>query len=468
MNGIIVPGYGKEQPKSGSTSEKEIVPITIEALIAARKAKDVTLIDVDDRAKAIAEQATRHESDYFTAAVQAIDNAIALMRLVEDRVGLFEQLAADIRDTRATLLSAVGEAHSTLRVIDVEVEEARHDIATAQALLAEEEARIEALNARRRAILANHVSIIAYRRVRESSHRDYAPTDIVPTGLTPAASVTCREEHTDAPGELGNFVELFRDAPVKWFRAIAEQVASITQAEAAKAALEKAQAAAAAAANPPPGKPLFLWAEQFAQQSVQMPVFLKGAWQAISSQQTALIGRKISSGIRPIFVLPQLTLTQTIAELRERATLGDIAEGAHKTQSLSAAAQEILGDIDGVAACMHARFASVSPVIRLSWADILSQFDAATDLHQLSVLPQWSAVDRETRRGLQSLVDWIFQQIDRNNPKAVALMNDFVGTISMMRSTMALSGGRINLASVWPRISHRIAHRISDENSGRR
>lgn len=431
LNGIIVPGYGREILKAGTPPIKEIVPITIEALIAARKTGDASVVDIDDRAKAIAEQPTRHESDYFTAAVQAIDNAIALMRLVEDRIGLFEALAADIRDTRSTLLGAVSDARSTLRMIDVEVEEARHDISTAQALLAEETARVDALNARRKAILANHVSVIAYRRVRESDHRTFAPTDVLPTGLTPSASITCRNDHTDAPGELGDFVELLRDAPVKWFPAISVRVAEITQAEAAKAALEKAQAAAAAAAAPAFGKPLFLWAQKL-EQTVQMPVFLKGAWQAMSTQQTALIGRKISSGLRPVFALPKLTLTQTIAELRERATLGDLAEGAHKTQSLSASTQELLGDMDGVVACLHARFAGIAPVIRLQWADILSQFDTATDLSQLSVLPQWGAIDRETRRGLQSLVDWIFQQIDRNNPKPVALMNDFVRVALLM------------------------------------
>src|SRR3546814_17267168 len=41
-----------------------------------------------------------------------------------------------------------------------------------------------------------------------------------------------------------------------------------------------------------------------------------------------------------------------------------------------------------------------------------------------------------------------------------------VGTISMMRATMADSGGMMKLAPVWPTISHSVAQMISEQNSG--
>src|SRR3546814_8776939 len=43
-----------------------------------------------------------------------------------------------------------------------------------------------------------------------------------------------------------------------------------------------------------------------------------------------------------------------------------------------------------------------------------------------------------------------------------------VGTISMMRATMADSGGMMKLAPVWPTISHSVAQMISEQNSGMR
>src|SRR3546814_6388039 len=43
-----------------------------------------------------------------------------------------------------------------------------------------------------------------------------------------------------------------------------------------------------------------------------------------------------------------------------------------------------------------------------------------------------------------------------------------VGTISLMRATMADSGGMMKLAPVWPTISHSVAQMISEQNSGMR
>src|SRR6185295_8920218 len=74
------------------------------------------------------EASARHEADYFSAAVRAIDNTIALMRLVEGRVALYETLVADARSVRDDLLRYIASADARLRTIGVELEEARHDV----------------------------------------------------------------------------------------------------------------------------------------------------------------------------------------------------------------------------------------------------------------------------------------------------------------------------------------------------
>ena len=79
----------------------------------------------------LAQSSARHEADYFNAAVRAIDNAIALMRLVEGRVALYEKLVSDARGARDDLTRHIGIADARLRTIDVELEEARHDVGVA-------------------------------------------------------------------------------------------------------------------------------------------------------------------------------------------------------------------------------------------------------------------------------------------------------------------------------------------------
>ncbi len=367
---------------------------------------------------------TRHESDYFTAAVEAIDNAIALMRLVEDRVGLFQKLADGVRSLRETLRTLGREAYSQIRMLDVEIEEARHDIATAEALLAEETQRVEELKLRRATILANHVPMVAYRRVRESNHRSTAPTQEALSGLAETPLAACARAHPDTPDEVETYLALMRQAPVKWFPQVAAAVARVEKAEAAIRALEEARERAAAEAQRQ-GAIAALHAQQQAQLAM-MPPMLRGAMQAAMAQEKGLLSRRLQMLVIDPISLRAQSLAQAQAHLREHATLGDVIQGVHRSADLTRMASQLLAGMDGIAGCLHAGFAEVAPVIRLQWAEILSQFDKATPMHSLSGLPQWGVVPRSQRRDLQGLVDWCYQQIDRANPRAAALMDDLV------------------------------------------
>jgi hypothetical protein len=128
----------------------------------------------------------------------------------------------------------------------------------------------------------------------------------------------------------------------------------------------------------------------------------------------------------------RFTLVQAQAELREQATLGDLLQGEHRSQSLTRSTAALLNDMDELAGCLHAEFTQIAPIIRLQWAEILSQFDRPTALHSLSILPQWGQVARSTRRALQGLVDWFYAQIDRDNAKPVDLVDNLVRIAILM------------------------------------
>jgi hypothetical protein len=423
LDGIFVPGYAF---KKGTTNDADLdkPPPTIDQLIDDLTKKTGLFIDVDDVREKLKSQTAKHESDYFTAAVQAIDNAIALMRLVEDRVTLFERLLEEARELQSTTLSNMAQAAAQLRLIDTEVEESRHDLSTAQSLFEEEETRISELNTRRKAILANNVTMIAYRRVRETDHRRFAPTLKLGSGLEETAMAACRREHPDTPSEVSDYVALFRDAPVKYFPRIAAEVKRIDKAEAAAKALERARQQA-----------MLEQARQAAEMQFQvqqmqmisaMPLFLQSAHKMQITQRQALVARRIRMTNLDGAAIPRLSLAQVHQEFGEHATLSDAADGTHNAPQLVQMATALLADFTGVAACLHAEFAETPAAIRLEWAETLSQFDGEVDLQSLASLPRWGQVDRDQRRRLQSLASWFYTRIDRDNPKAMALISNLV------------------------------------------
>ena len=71
-------------------------------------------------------------------------------------------------------------------------------------------------------------------------------------------------------------------------------------------------------------------------------------------------------------------------------------------------------------------------MIRLGWAEILSEFDRPAPLESLSGLPGWPEVPMELRRTLQSFVDWLFSRIDRNQPQAKNAINELVRVAMLM------------------------------------
>src|SRR5690606_5040825 len=77
-----------------SHKSKDIDQIpTLDEWLADQRKESPEFVDDD---KLPASNQGKHEAEYFSAAVEAIDNSIAIMRLVEGRVALFEGLAASL------------------------------------------------------------------------------------------------------------------------------------------------------------------------------------------------------------------------------------------------------------------------------------------------------------------------------------------------------------------------------------
>ncbi|TGX53699.1 hypothetical protein E5A73_12850 [Sphingomonas gei] len=408
LGDLPMPGF-----RTIDSTDDAPVFVTLDQVINPPKKDGVSqVVDMDTT------PADKHESTYFTAAVKAIDNSIAIMRLVEGRLALFEDLRDSIDALRGVVLAQANQVAAWLRSVDVEVEEARHDVAVAQQLYAEELARVATVNARRSAVLETHVSVIAWRRVREADYRDSAPVLEMASGLAPDPVIACRREHPDVPEELDDYVELLRDAPVKWFPPIAREVARIDRLEAARAAIEAMRYRAL----------LPILARTF------FPTnrIMFGVQQAFVAQQRVVQDRRALIAQIDYSRITALSLAQTHVQIQQTASIGDLIDGRHRQPTLTRMATSEMEAIGQVAACLHAAFAEVAPVIRLGWAEILSEFDRPAPLASLAGLPGWPEVPLADRRTLQGFVDWLFARIDRSQQEAVNAINELVRIALLM------------------------------------
>ena len=370
----------------------------------------------------LSESSARHEADYFNAAVRAIDNAIALIRLVEGRVTLYENLVTDARAVRDDLVRYIAIADARLRTIGVELEEARHDVGVATALLAEEQARVDDLNARRQATIEQHVTTVMFRRPPRADRTDELPIFEASAALAPSPVVVCLREHLAVPEEIREYVALFREAPVAWFPAVLDRVRVVDRLEAARAALAAARARAAAQA-----------AARVFQAAISTR--LLAAVARTTTAQAAVFERTRAATLQLDFgVIAAMDLSTAHRALAERATLGDLAAGEHNRPELSRVAVSEMDQMAQVAACLHDAFGESAPVIRLGWAEMLSEFDAPAPLSQLAGLPRWSELPLDLRRTQQGLVDALFSRIDRTRDEAAAAINGLVRVCLLMAS----------------------------------
>jgi hypothetical protein len=403
-------------------------------------------IDIDERTT----DAKNHEADYFTSAVGAIDNSIALMRLVEGRVDLYRKLLDDARNVRDELLADVNRLDARMRTINIEVEEARHDVHVAEALLAEETMRVSELNAKRKAIIGAHVSAILFRRPRAAEPTHVIPATQASGGYAESPVTVCLRDHDSVPEELRDYVGLFRDAPVRWFPDVHGRLALIDRLDAARAALIGVRARAANPAaivrGPDDHAPRHLAAVHHAHQA-QRSIIDERRNRALGIDFTQSAGAE---------------LAQVHLALSEHASLADIMAGDHSRPALSRHVANALDCMAQVAGCLHASFGEAPPIMRLEWAESLSEFDQSAPLSRLSGLAGWNALPLELRRTQQGFVDWLFALIDRQNQQAVGAVNELVRICILLAAhapvdrlipaqlvapTPARVGGRLELAA---------------------
>lgn len=375
------------------------------------------------------------EATHFSDSTDLADRTVALLRQVEGRVARYRAVIALCEAALKTLrgdLTAVGLRE---RVWADALAEARHDVAVTRALVAEEHARIDGINARRAAVLEKEVQFLAFLRPRSTDARMPAVSRSLDPGLLEAPVPACLRAHADVPEELTNLLAVLREAPAAWFGQGRLSLDALDRVDLLVRAVQTAQQRAP-----------ILAARERAAVAVQGGV-LAGGIAKVRAAQTQSIASARTAGLQlNLSRLGQLNWQGLRVEAAKIVSLGDLMQGDRG--AVSRQASTFFDRFEQVTVCLHAGFSEVPPSIRLDWAETLSQFDKAPRLRNLTSLARWSELEFADRRRMQGLVDWMFDQLDTQDARALSLVNDVVRMCLLLASHAPI--GRI-LAGRLPR-----------------
>jgi hypothetical protein len=347
------------------------------------------------------------EAHYFLGGVDVADFTIGLLRNFEGLVARYRNALERCERALVAIEANAAVASRRLLVVERELAEARQDAATARALLAEEIERVRAINARRDALIAEHVSFLAFARPRLAQRLQALPARELDNASEPDAVPACLVAHDDPPPEVQQMLQLIRRAPVEWFpyaRGLFDLIDRLPHLELlARAVRQPLPQIHTALANPGPS--LVVASQQVV--AAQAAVMAQ-----VREEATAITPTRIEGSTQRGLLARFVSLTD-LSSLLENALVARRAAEEYER-------------IATVAGCLHARLGSVKPALRLVWAERYSQFDAPADLGDLSLLPRLGEVPAELREEIIELARWLRNRARRDLVPAQRLINDLL------------------------------------------
>jgi hypothetical protein len=371
------------------------------------KRKTVKLGEIRSFASALTDPspdaARADEALYFLGGVDVSDFTIGLLRNFEGLTARYRVALARCEQAAAAIAAQRGAAAARLAVVGRELAEARQDVATARALLAEDIDRVAAINARRDAVIAGQVRFLAFARPRIGRRLAPLPVRAIDNAFEPDAVPACLARHDEPPPEVLAMLQVIRRAPVAWFPAARGLLGLVDRLPHLELLAQQVQLALPAIALAAPAVPAAR-ASQLVMQA-QSEVVAQARLLAAPAAAAGLAARR-----------------EQLAQVASLADLGLLVDLPLLTRS---AAQEY-ERIATVAGCLHARLGEVKPALRLAWAEQFSQFDAPADLGDLSRLPRFTEVPQALREDLVELAGWLRGRAARDEPRAQRLVNDLL------------------------------------------
>jgi hypothetical protein len=366
----------------------------------------------------VLDPADADEAKHFAAGAKHADMAAAALRAVATRVRQYRELIARGQEVLRAVEAQQQQLAARLHVVDGALAEARHDVAVAKALLAEETARVAAVNRHRQDVLDAHVTFFVFHRPRAVETRLDGPVRSVHPALVEPPVPAALREALPVPPDLQALQEVFRDSPARWFRLAPQWLAALDRLPELRELVVRVTGAAAPESD--------------------------STYKASAGRYSATLARLLSqrAAVAATYreqrrlALPAGSLTASLQDLqrevRERFTLRDLLD--HGPAALARPAAEELERVFRVAAALHRDFSHTPGALRLVWAEQFSQFDAPASFRDLGRLPRWDEVEFTLRRQMQWLADWLYDRVDASEPGAVGLVDDLVRVCLLLAS----------------------------------
>ncbi len=363
------------------------------------------------------------EATYFSMSVAQLEDVLAVLRNLEDRVLKYREALDEGGRLVVGLQANETRGGARLTVIGTEVAESRQDVMVARALLGEEQTRLDRINTRRDRVRREHVRFLVFHRPREQVLDRDTPVRGMDTGIYESELPAALAETRTAPPELWALLQLLRDAPLNWFVQGPTLFQRLDRLELVRRTLEAARQRATV--RVPPVLPLLNRAPSRSGEGVS---------RVFTAQSQVVSQARVVTAALELAPLVQRGWAELVKVALPITSFGDLMDTAHGRPDVTQAAARELENISKVSTYLYFLFGEVPPRVRMEWASMLSEYDAPWDLRDLARLPQWNTLEVTGRRQLQELVDWLFAQMSPSHTEARALMNDLVRSALLLAS----------------------------------
>ncbi|WP_414663671.1 hypothetical protein [Horticoccus sp. 23ND18S-11] len=359
------------------------------------------------------------ESRHFSTGVAYADMALAALRAVETRIKDYRAFVDQARAALKQTIALVQQITTALAPVEVELDEARQDVAVALALKVEEQARLDVINQRRAKVLKDHVEFLVFHRPRAVALNVDVPLRRIEPALVGEPVIDCLRENPTPPADLAALRDAFRASPARWFKHAPRWIEKVDRWEQLRALLERASRTTLATLDQAP--------------AISAGRYQQALGKVFQTRQTATLKYVAAAQTIQPASLVSLSGIDLRQQVERQLTLGHLI--AAGPASLARAASEELDHLFVVATCLHENFSSVPGLVRLNWAERFGQFDqGGVDFRDLSRLPSWPAIDFTLRREMQVHADWLFGRIDATQAEAVDLINDLIRVALLLAS----------------------------------
>ncbi len=370
------------------------------------------------------------EAAYLASGVTALECAVGILRRIEARILDYRTVRNHCVACLKDLKDIADQWSQTLKVVEDELAERRHDLVVTRSLLEEEKARVDAVNKRRREILENHVPFLLYARPRKSSIVTETMVHLSLKGVTKPSVPACLAEEHQAPEELETMFGHLRALPLAWFPSLQKLLELFDRPQRILAILETTQERARTKT-----------ADSTKTHKVENAVaplnftLLQKALQGVTNAHAkAVQSQWEKKALVNLGTLQSLSWKGLKTEAQDLLSVEDLLSGGIGRFQAARKASQMVQEMEDVAVCLYVRANRVPPVVRLEWARRISQFDESVDLQHLSVLPRWGELSLELQKDLQGLTDWLFKKVNPDIQEAVNFMNDVVRVALLLAS----------------------------------